>query len=162
MSGAGPSPRGPIDDRGEPAREPIDETDTLVAQASRELSRVRRAFFVVLGLLSLGVGAIGVVVPGLPTTVFVLAAVYFFARGNPRLECWVREHRVFGAYLRLGQRGMPRRARVTAIILMWTAITLSVIALGGGGPVLPIVIVVLGVAGTAYLTFGLRGGGAGD
>lgn len=119
-------------------------------------STLHRWLFVALGLISLGVGAIGIVLPGLPTTIFVLAAVYCFAQGHAGLERWVRDHRVFGAYLRLGRRGMPRRARVVAITVMWIAIAISVVSLRDGGLTWPAVIVALGLVGTAYLTFGLR------
>jgi len=128
------------------------ETDAPV----RAVRPVQRALLIMLGGLCLGVGALGVIVPGLPTTVFVLAAVFLFARGHPPLEKWVRQHRVFGPYLSLGQRGMPRRARVTAITLMWVAISFSVAALWTRGPLWPSVIVGLGLVGTAYLVFGLR------
>ena len=120
------------------------------------VSRVRRVFLLSLGGLSLGVGALGVIVPGLPTTIFVLAAVYLFAQSHPPLERWVREHRIFGPYLSLGRRGMPRRARITAIGVMWIAISISVVVLWSGGPLWPSVVVGLGVVGTVYLIFGLR------
>jgi uncharacterized membrane protein YbaN (DUF454 family) len=49
----------------------------------------RRAAWTVAGLVAVGIGAVGIVVPGLPTTVFFIIAAWCFARSNPRLEAWV-------------------------------------------------------------------------
>ena len=65
---------------------------------------------------------IGVFVPGLPTTVFVIAASYLFARSSPRLERWLERNRWLGPPLqRFRQtRGMPRKSKVLALASMWT------------------------------------------
>ena len=72
------------------------------------------------GWVCFGVGAIGVVVPGLPTTGPMLLAVACFARGSERLHRWLLHHRVFGPSLRRWQRHriIPLRAKVTAIAMM--------------------------------------------
>ena len=69
------------------------------------------------GLLCLGVGAIGVVVPGLPTTVFAIMAAAAFAKSSPRLLEWLLAVPVIGesiADYRAGL-GMPSRAKVSAV-----------------------------------------------
>jgi uncharacterized membrane protein YbaN (DUF454 family) len=72
------------------------------------------------------VGAIGAVVPGLPTTIFLLAACWCFARSCPKLEEWLRESRFLGGYLRMAREGMPRRAKVVTVAIIWGATLLSV------------------------------------
>lgn len=52
------------------------------------------------GWASLALGAIGVVVPLLPTVPFVILAAFCFARGNPALERWLVEHRIYGPHIR--------------------------------------------------------------
>ncbi len=52
------------------------------------------------GWLALAVGFVGIVVPLLPTTPFVLLAAYFFSKGSIRLHQWLREHPRFGRYVR--------------------------------------------------------------
>ena len=66
-----------------------------------------------LGVVSVALGIIGVFVPGLPTTVFVIAASYLFARSSPRLERWLEGNRWLGPSLSgSGRRGVCRaRAR---------------------------------------------------
>ncbi len=95
----------------------------------------RRWLLALLGLLCVGLAAIGVVVPGMPTTVFLIAAAWLFTRSCPWLEEKLVRHRVFApfhAYLD-PDTPMPRRARIAALAAMWTAITASVLLLGSGG-----------------------------
>ena len=52
------------------------------------------------GLLSVGMAYIGVLVPGIPTTSFLLLALYCFSKGSPALQQWIWEHPTFGIYVR--------------------------------------------------------------
>jgi uncharacterized membrane protein YbaN (DUF454 family) len=63
-----------------------------------------------LGMVCIALGVIGVFVPGLPTTEFVLAASFLFARSSPRLQHWIESNQWFGPTLRRFRetRGMPR------------------------------------------------------
>lgn len=79
------------------------------------------------GMLSVGVGAVGVVVPGLPTTIFLIVASWCFAKSCPWLEAKLIRNRFFRpflVYLEPGVR-MPRRAKVISIALMWLFIGAS-------------------------------------
>jgi len=117
----------------------------------------RRGLFVTLGALSVGVGMLGIFIPGLPTTVFLLLASYFFARSSPRLHRRLLEHPRLGPYLEMASRRvMPLRAKVISLLAMWAGIALSCVALAGTGPAAPIVLVSLGVTGTAVLLFYVR------
>lgn len=77
---------------------------------------VRRTAWTVLGLLAVGLGALGIVVPGLPTTVFFIVAAWCFSRSSPRLEQWVLNLPRIGPMVRdyRAGLGMPRRAKVIA------------------------------------------------
>jgi uncharacterized membrane protein YbaN (DUF454 family) len=79
-----------------------------------------------MGALCVAAGAVGAVVPGLPTTVFLLAACWFFARSCPRLENALRGSRFLGAYLRMTTEGMPRRAKAVTVGAIWGATALGV------------------------------------
>ncbi|RAR76601.1 hypothetical protein AX018_104525 [Paracidovorax anthurii] len=70
--------------------------------------------------LSLALGIIGIFVPGLPTTVFILMAGWAAARSSPRLHAWLWRHPVFGAMLRNWADGgrVSRRAKWSATALM--------------------------------------------
>lgn len=56
--------------------------------------------FILLGWLALGCGTIGIFVPLLPTTPFVLLAAFFFSKGSKRLHLWLVNHPKVGSYVR--------------------------------------------------------------
>jgi hypothetical protein len=58
-----------------------------------------RLFYLLLGWLSLLLGAVGIVLPLVPTVPFVILAAFFFARGSPRLESWLVGHPRFGPHI---------------------------------------------------------------
>jgi uncharacterized membrane protein YbaN (DUF454 family) len=115
--------------------------------------RVRRALYAGLGCGCVGLGALGVVVPGLPTTVFLIAASYLFTRSSPALDRRLRAQRWLGPFLQryADTGGMPRRAKLVALASMWTGIALSCAALAAVGVTAQAVTVALGVVGTATL-----------
>ena len=90
-------------------------------------SAVRRAFLIVAGLLSVVAGAIGIFVPLLPTTVFLLLAAACFIRSSDRLYSWLTTNRMFGSYIRNYQehRAMPAGAKRCAIAVLWLTIGVS-------------------------------------
>jgi uncharacterized membrane protein YbaN (DUF454 family) len=104
------------------------------------------------GLLSVGIGGIGVVVPGLPTTVFFIVAAACFSKSSPRFEQWVlnlpKIGRTVGDY-RAGL-GMPRRSKIIAVTMIVAVSTLSAVLVGA--PV-GLAIVALGVVGALYVGF---------
>jgi len=109
-------------------------TSNRDAAAPRRPDSPRRWLLAGLGVICVGLAAVGVVVPGLPTTVFLIAAAWLFARSCPWLEEKLVRHRFFApfqAYLEPGAR-MPRRARLTALAAMWTAIAVSTVLIGRG------------------------------
>ena len=118
----------------------------------------RRILFAALGLLSVALGIVGVFVPGLPTTVFVIAASYLFARSSPALEGWLEGNRWLGPPLHRFRetRGMPRKSKVLALVSMWTGIGLSIHALSTLGLGAQLLVIALGVVGSATLLFFVR------
>lgn len=78
----------------------------------------KQALFFALGCLSLLLGLIGVVVPLMPTTVFLIFAAWCFGRSSPRFESWMLDHPIFGPALHgWRERGaIPRRAKVMACV----------------------------------------------
>ena len=111
-----------------------------------------------LGVLCVALGIIGVFVPGLPTTEFLLAASYLFARSSPRLEHWLESNRWFGPSLRRFRetRGMPRRTKMLALLSMWVGLSLSIYMLASVGVGAQIAAALLGVIGTGTILFLVR------
>lgn len=79
-----------------------------------------RAFWLVLGLLLVAIGLIGLVVPLLPTTDFMLLALPCLARGSPQVKRWVLQHRLIGPPLHAwrDQRAISRRGKRAALLGM--------------------------------------------
>ncbi|MDP2236826.1 MAG: YbaN family protein [Bacteroidales bacterium] len=86
---------------------------------------MKKPLFIFLGTLSLSLGLIGIVVPGLPTTSFLLLAAYLYARSSRRLYNALLNHKFLGGYIKDFQKGMSVRAKIRAISMMWTMILIS-------------------------------------
>jgi len=135
--------------------------ETLEKTRSRD-RRLQRWLLAGLGIVLVGVGAVGVFLPGLPTTIFLLGASWCFARSCPWLEERLIRVPLFRPFLGYLDNGgtMPRSAVVTTLVVMWIAITASVVAVNLGAearPVLGGLIVALGLVGTFFvLRFGRR------
>ena len=80
----------------------------------------RRVVYVSLGLFFVALGVVGVVLPLLPTTPFLLLASYFFVRSSRRLNDWLLRTRVFGPMIRDWQkhRGVRLKVKVVALTML--------------------------------------------
>src|SRR5262245_57395592 len=89
---------------------------------------LRRVLFVAAGLICVGLAYLGAILPGLPTTPWVLLASYCFARSSPRLERWLKRSPVFGKLLRDWDehRGIRRPVKIFAVCLIVIVVTLSI------------------------------------
>ncbi len=98
--------------------------------------------------MSVGLGTLGIVVPGLPTTPFLLLASWCYYRGSTRLQKWLLESRVLGAYIREYEekKGMTVRAKIWAISVMCFMCTLSIF-LFIPNPVVDIIVAISGIIG---------------
>lgn len=81
---------------------------------------IARSFWVALGVLSLACGTLGVFLPLLPTTPFLLLSAYAFARSSPRLHKWLLRHAWFGPLIDNWERygAISRRTKITAVCVM--------------------------------------------
>jgi len=81
------------------------------------------------GCTSLSLGVIGIFVPLLPTTPFLLLASVCFIRSSDRLYQWLIHHKLFGNYIRcyIQFRAISKRAKVVSVSLLWTFIGYSAV-----------------------------------
>lgn len=79
-----------------------------------------RTGFRILAYVSLGIGIVGVVLPLLPTTPFVLLAAFFASKGSPAFALWLESHQTFGPAIEQwrDRRAVPRRAKLLACTMM--------------------------------------------
>ncbi|MBN1676998.1 MAG: YbaN family protein [Candidatus Thermoplasmatota archaeon] len=88
-----------------------------------------RSLWSAAGTFFLAIGVVGVAVPILPTTPFLLLAAVCYLRGSKRMYDWMMSNRAFGKYLcdyREG-RGIPLRVKVGTIAFLWIAISTSAV-----------------------------------
>ena len=99
----------------------------------------RRWAFAGAGIASVGLGWLGVFVPGLPTTNFLIIASYCFARSCPWLEHRLLRIPLFAPYMKVLDegRGMTRKAAASALVSMWSCVTISLAILFAAGRLRP-------------------------
>lgn len=91
--------------------------------------RVFKALLIICGSVCVGLGVIGIFLPLMPTTVFLLMAAACYARSSDRFYQKLINHRFLGAYIRNSRegRGMKRRDKAVTIALLWLSIGATII-----------------------------------
>jgi len=114
----------------------------------------KKAIYIFLGLLCVGLGFWGIILPGLPTTIFLLMATYFFAKSSPRLHAWLLNNRLFGPFIKDYQehQSIFLKVKIRIIITMWVMIGISFLFLLDI-TWLKILVPFLGVVGTVVVGF---------
>ncbi|MEG6509503.1 YbaN family protein [Methyloligella sp. 2.7D] len=86
----------------------------------RPSTGIKRGVFRAVGLCMVAIGALGVALPVLPTTPFLIIAAACFARSSPRLEAWLLDHPQFGPFLRewRARGAIPRRGKILSLVGM--------------------------------------------
>ena len=89
----------------------------------------KKIMLITAGTLFTGIGVVGIFVPILPTTPFLILAAACYIRSSKRLYDWLLSNRLFGKYLRnyLEKRGIPLSVKIVTITLLWATILLSAI-----------------------------------
>ncbi|WP_261428856.1 YbaN family protein [Berryella wangjianweii] len=134
----------------------IDErTDNQAAGTARPSSgRVRRGMWAGAGFLFFGLALVGIALPFIPTTPFLLAAAFCFTRSSERLNRWFRSTRVYDRVLRdyETKRSMTVRAKLSVLVPVTVLLTIAFILMQAT-PVGRMVIVLVWVGHLVY--FGL-------
>ena len=108
----------------------------------------RRHLWMALGWTALGLGVLGILLPLLPTTPFLILAAYFFSRGSKRLHAWLLSHRVFGPPIENWRthRAISAKAKLTALAAMALILASSVVANVPAGALAVQAVILIGVA----------------
>ena len=88
-----------------------------------------KSFLLLLGFIFVGLGFIGIIIPGMPTTVFMILAAACFAKSSPKFEQWILDLPGIGRLVQDHRDGlgMPQKSKAIAITMMVLAVTLSII-----------------------------------
>ena len=111
------------------------------------LPELKRSLFVIFGIISLILGGVGVFLPLLPTTPFLLLASYCFVRSSQRLHDWLMYRSIFSRYLQnyIQYRSVTLWTKIISISALWITITISFILVVNIFARIGLVLVLLGV-----------------
>ena len=122
--------------------------------ANETSNPLAKLMWISLGSLFVGLGAIGVIVPGLPTTPFLILAAACYIRSSQRLYDWLISNKRFGPYLKDYRegKGIPRKAKRVAVVMIVVFVSFSVV-FGIEDLTLKIAVGLLGLIGLLYVLF---------
>ncbi len=85
---------------------------------------IRKTFWLILGFLSLGMAYIGVVLPGIPFSIFLVFAAYCFSKSSERMHRWIYNHKYFGPFLTnwIQKKVFPYKGKYAMIIVMSSSV----------------------------------------
>ena len=88
----------------------------------------KRIIFISAGVICVVLGAIGIVLPVLPTTPFLLLAAFLFFRSSERFYSWLLNTKILGEYIRNYReyRAIKRKTKIYTIILLWATLGISI------------------------------------
>ncbi|TRO47176.1 DUF454 domain-containing protein [Candidatus Bathyarchaeota archaeon] len=88
-----------------------------------------RTLWFIAGTICVVLGAIGMVLPILPTTPFLLAAAACYYKSSKKMHNWLLNNRWFGEYIRnyTEGKGLSKKTKITALTVLWTTISLSTV-----------------------------------
>lgn len=118
----------------------------------------RRMIYAALGILCVILAFIGIVLPGLPTTGFVLLASYFFCRSIPAFDRRLRSNKWLGPPLKRFEetRALTARAKAASMVSMWIGIGIAIAVTADGWRFFPALLIVLGLIGSGVILFWIR------
>jgi len=112
--------------------------------------------YISLGSVSLGLGILGFVTPGLPVTPFMLLTGFLYAKGSPRLHEKLKNHKITGRYLKRMDGNISIKAKLLSILFMWCMICFTVFIVFANNITMQYVMAGLGVTGTIFQLIFLR------
>ena len=89
----------------------------------------KKLILLILGFFFLGLGAVGVVLPVMPTTPFVLLAAVCFSASNKRVAAWLQQNRIFGPFIEnyRTKKGIGIPQKILSIAFLWTGLIISMV-----------------------------------
>jgi uncharacterized membrane protein YbaN (DUF454 family) len=115
--------------------------------------KLKRQLLLAAGTLSLAIGIVGIFVPILPTTPFLLLAAGCYLRSSQRFYNWLMGNRFFGNYIRnyIEGRGIPVKVKLFIIILLWVTIGISIWLVAK--PLVTVILLIVAVGVTLHIIF---------
>lgn len=121
---------------------PEDNENPIVPKYS---SKYLRLLLIIVGTISVFLGILGIILPLLPTTPFLLLAAASFAKSSDKFYNWLLNNRIFGNYIRNYRdgNGVPLKVKISAITILWSTIIITALFFI---PLLPVKILLFVIA----------------
>lgn len=112
------------------------------------VDRAKRIAFIIIGVSALALGGLGVVLPILPTTPFILVAAFAFANSSEKLHQWLLDHNIFGPLIANWRRygAIGRKTKIAATLSMLAVVAISLLLEAPGYVIVIQVLVLCAVA----------------
>jgi hypothetical protein len=116
-----------------------------------EKNHIKRIFYIVLGSLSLAIGLLGVMIPVLPTTPFLLLTAFLYMRSSDRLYQWLINHKLWGRHLNdyITYRAIKKSTKIASLLFLWFTLTISMILVQR--TLVTALLIVVGIAVSTHL-----------
>jgi uncharacterized membrane protein YbaN (DUF454 family) len=107
----------------------MEEKKTFAETCKEQGRKIVRTLWFIAGTICVVLGAIGIVLPILPTTPFLLAAAACYYKSSERMHRWLLNNKWFGEYIRNYQegRGLTIKTKITALTVLWITIGFSTV-----------------------------------
>jgi uncharacterized protein len=117
-----------------------------------KISPFAKYFYLISGFILVAIGVIGIFLPLLPTTIFLILASICFLKSSPKANEWLRNHKILGGYIDNYQNktGLTRNAKIANIITLWISISLSAFLLTDE-PYIRIILLAIAIGVTVHL-----------
>lgn len=94
---------------------------------------IRKILLIFAGTICVGLGILGMFLPLMPTTVFLLLAAYCYSRSSEKFHVWLLNNRWCGRYIKSYKegRGMTARQKASTILILWASIGISILFVWG-------------------------------
>jgi hypothetical protein len=112
------------------------------------LKKIKKYLLIIGGSVSVALGAIGIFVPVLPTTPFLLLAVFCYLKSSKKLYKWLVGHKVFGVYIYnyVTYKAVLKSTKIGAIIFLWAGLTTSILLVNNWHIRLMLIVIGIGVS----------------
>lgn len=111
---------------------------------------MKQIIYITLGTIFVGIGAIGIILPVLPTTIFLIIASLFFVRSSPKLHKKLMNSKTFGPLISnyINHRGITKKDRIKSLTTIWMLIIISMIFVQN--LTLILILLIVAIAHTVY------------
>lgn len=128
------------------------KSDDYPPKSNKILNRFYRGVLFIAGTFFVGLGVLGIFLPLLPTTPFLLLAAACYARSSKRFYVWLLNNKWFGKYIKnyREKKGISLKVKVLSISLIWVTILFSIVLMGDN-LLVKIILILISISVTIHI-----------